>query len=164
MNKNEQKQNGGSNETRSIHYLVCFVWEPWARRCIISLFVLISNYVKNIFIFLVGHQRTASFAPIELSWASFHWDSAVRQWNKTTNNDDDDRQRRRRRLQRQSDSEYDCYYLRCRQKMKNGSCITHGILEKNLFGPFDQKCILHKTHTHRYFIHRNEIHFSVSYL
>lgn len=48
----------------------------------------------------------------------------------------------RRRRRRQSDSGYDCYYSVAVKPMKNESCITHGILEKNLFGPFDQKRVL----------------------
>lgn len=50
-----------------------------AHRCIISLFVLISNYVQNIFIFLVGHHTTHHlFANVDfLEHHHFHWVSTM---------------------------------------------------------------------------------------
>lgn len=58
-----------NRSTIGTHYLV---WEHEHIGCIISVFVLISNYVQNIFI-SSGPSHTSYLASIELSWASFHW-------------------------------------------------------------------------------------------
>ena len=146
----------------------------WARRCIIiSLFVLISNYVQNIFYFAsIGHLQVAAAHILRSDWTflssvSLRFSgSPDRSEGKTTTTND------MVTTMIMTTTERQWIWLLlfgCRQTDEKWIVhYTRNIREESFWAIWSKACTILqrkiKTHTHRYFIHRMKFIFSVLYL